>query len=342
MSKLSTLLISSFFLHFTAFSQIEITEITPNIGDQLSYGETEVESFDPGPSGADVVWDFSSFIGSSSMIADYQILSAEGQNGAENFPENSTLWKVNFSDTAELNFYFGPSGNAWIEHGYYNIIQANAALKLNTDPEISYTAPLNYQNTGSDSYEGTLSFDGTLVFNYSGNVTFEVDGWGELIMPNVTYSNALRVKTIENEDQVIAGLTLNSITTNYTFYVEEYPVPVLNISISESYFNGNLTDMTTTVTPLLSYNGLLGIDKPIDHIELTMFPNPASDYITFDFDSEKMVDLRIINARGKMVSSQQISRNTKVNVGELPAGIYIAQMLLDGSYFSKARFIIAR
>lgn len=342
MSKLSTLLISTFLLHSTVFSQVVITEITPYIGDLLSYGETEVESFDPGPSGADVVWDFSSFNGSTSMIADYQILSAEGQNGAENFPTNSTLWKVNFSDTAELNFYFGPEGGAWIEHGYYNIIQTSTALKLNTDPEVSYEAPLVYQNTGSDNYEGTLSLNGSLVFTYSGDVSYDVDGWGELIMQNVTYPNALRVKTIENEDQIIAGLTLNSITTNYTFYVEAYPIPVLNISINESYFNGELTDMTTTVTPLLSYNGLLGIDKPIDQIELTMFPNPASDYITFDFDSEKMIDLRIINTSGKMVSSQQISRNTKVNVVELQPGIYIAQILLDGSYFTQRRFIIAR
>ena len=342
MNKHSTLLIISIFLHSTVFSQVEITEITPNIGDHLSYGETEVESFDPGPSGADVVWDFSSFVGSSSMVADYQILASEGQNGAENFPENSTLWKVNFSDTAELNFYFGPSGNAWIEHGYYNIIQTNAALKQNTDPEVSYTAPLNYQNTGSDSYEGTLSFDGTLVFTYSGNVTFEVDGWGELIMPNVTYPNALRVKTIENEDQFIVGLTLNSITTNYTFYVEEYPVPVLNISISESYFNGNLTDMTTTVTPLLSYNGLLGIDKPVDQHELTMYPNPASDYIILDFDSKKITQLKIINTTGKVVQTEQIYRNAKINISELPSGIYIAQLLVDGSNYSKKRFIIAK
>ena len=181
-------------------------------------------------------------------------------------------------------------------------------------------------------------------FPLTGSISYEVDAYGSITTPFGSYAEALRVNSIETEDQeYVPGVYISTIYTTYMWYVENYPVPILIIEQSESYFFGELDEVTYSLTYLSSYNGVaLGVDELAEKKDLKIYPNPTSDFITFEFDYKGISELKILTLDGKNVQTQLIQSATKVDVSDLSPGYYIAEIIVDGISFSKAPFIINR
>jgi hypothetical protein len=76
--------------------------------------------------------------------------------------------------------------------------------------------------------------------------------------------------------------------------------------------------------------GPLDEDLGIDGVEedgFSIYPNPASDYIKLSFPKVVTADVRIFNARGKLVLSTTIAGSQKqLNLGSLSSGLYFIEL----------------
>jgi hypothetical protein len=64
---------------------------------------------------------------------------------------------------------------------------------------------------------------------------------------------------------------------------------------------------------------------------VTVFPNPASDYLNISFDEplDTEVNLMLIDAQGKLFKNQVIEAATseiQLNFQDLPSGIYLLKL----------------
>lgn len=63
----------------------------------------------------------------------------------------------------------------------------------------------------------------------------------------------------------------------------------------------------------------VGINET-DQLAVSFAPNPANEFVTIQI--EQTANLELYNAMGQLVLAQEIANTTKLNVSELPAGIY--------------------
>ena len=96
---------------------------------------------------------------------------------------------------------------------------------------------------------------------------------------------------------------------------------------------------------------IAGIKNTSDFISsCNVFPNPASGNVNVNFilTENKKVGLKLFNALGAQINTSiqaeglQGANNYKLDIGNLPEGIYFAQINLDGVLSSTQRFIISR
>ncbi len=75
-------------------------------------------------------------------------------------------------------------------------------------------------------------------------------------------------------------------------------------------------------------NLLLPQTEPATEISVSVFPNPTSDVVFFNFKNLKNDDLlEIFNAAGQPVFSKKINQPTlRISIGNLPAGVYFWKM----------------
>ncbi len=85
----------------------------------------------------------------------------------------------------------------------------------------------------------------------------------------------------------------------------------------------------------------VGVDGVVDRIEMKVFPNPASDYVTAEFPEEFGGEVSLYNLHGRLVLREQLrpSRRQVVNVSALTRGWYIMEFV-DGSTRKVARLIL--
>ena len=70
-----------------------------------------------------------------------------------------------------------------------------------------------------------------------------------------------------------------------------------------------------------------GIEEDIAHLELKVYPNPANDYLTVEA-AEQIEAISVYGIGGQLIL-QQHDVDSKIFVGDLPAGFYIVQIKFD-------------
>lgn len=99
---------------------------------------------------------------------------------------------------------------------------------------------------------------------------------------------------------------------------------------------------------------LLGINKNDEHtsidavvsnqLKIELYPNPANDYFTLEFENSKLIDKEfvysIFDMNGKVLIKQKI-QDKNVDVSFLQNGIYLLTVEVDGSIVRKS-FVIER
>jgi len=103
------------------------------------------------------------------------------------------------------------------------------------------------------------------------------------------------------------------------------------------------TSDTTTMRDLILTNVTAGLDKQTAITNLSVYPNPTTDFINVSFHSnsgsEGYIELTDLNGKRVMALSKETMTKgmieKQINVSSIPAGNYILQIHIDGSTISQ-------
>lgn len=318
-----------------AFSQSVISNVVPNFGDQFEYGNNEAAP-STGDAGANITWDFSNL--NVGIITDNVVMSPDEVEGSEDYPNATMAYVVNEAGLS-IASYFGTDNNIFSAHGSKAEFGGFASGVMYTDPVDNFTYPMGYQDTGSDTYGGSLiGVDGLIT----GTQSYIVDGWGTLITPYGTYPNVLRLTETFNEN-IITVLLVETSRTTTSWYSPNIPIPLMVITSDFSSAAGIPLDSSQTMSVLVSYTpaSTTSLDDRNNQNVFQIFPNPVHDQITVTFDSERSdAVLNIYAATGKLVESVSVISDQKVDVTGLAPGMYIAVLSVDGQRYAQTKITI--
>ena len=62
-------------------------------------------------------------------------------------------------------------------------------------------------------------------------------------------------------------------------------------------------------------------------VQLSLYPNPVSDYLNVSLGNNEIGEVKIIDLQGKII---KISKNTRrINISDIPSGTYIVQTYIN-------------
>lgn len=118
--------------------------------------------------------------------------------------------------------------------------------------------------------------------------------------------------------------------TPYQVDLSNYAGQTVYLAWVNDYTNGNLLsidDIDVTATPIMAVNDA-------DIRELTLYPNPTSDYFTIN-NINDILSVKIYDVSGKVVSSKLESNEKKYDVSNLTKGIYSVSIETKTGIISK-------
>ncbi len=293
----------------------------PQIGDwQLVY---TTDSFNISSTGAAVTWDYSTLPLNATDTSYADACSASPY--CSDFP-GTTIY--GHSQGSSNYIYYNTSSTACSVVGAYG---------TDVIPYSNYEDFLRYPFTYSSSYVDTFGatfVGGAETFNRGGTITVTADGYGTLILPNGTYTNALRIHRTESYADSIMGTVFSSYLSEiYTWYVPN----ARQVLLSQTTFSidGMPTPTTafyTNQTPGSIPSGISTIQA--EPLTFQLYPNPVRDELNIDFNMEQagQVYISLLDIVGREVA---IISNSNFNNGKqhlsyattaLDKGVYIVKI----------------
>lgn len=128
-------------------------------------------------------------------------------------------------------------------------------------------------------------------------------------------------------------------TQNDTAYSHQYwsdatnaKYPLISYDIDAS---GSLTGQIVWMTRYAS-NPTIGISEK-ETRSFTVYPNPAIDYLSIE-SKEEIKKMTIYDFSGKVITSQEKLKGHRINIEELPHGIYFVQIETE-TYIGNSKFM---
>ena len=301
----------------------------PVAGDSYSGIYDFTISWNPGASGPNITWDFSTLASSSTQAFSYT--SPSSTPYAATFASSDlslSQLSVNYS-------YFFSSATKFEISGVVTAFPTTI-IRPFSDPQKVITFPFTYLNNFKDTAK-------TSTYNVSGGnkqrrtvyTETTADAYGTLQLPARTYNNVLRLyittETIDstfNSSNVFMQKSI-SLDTNYYWISEDYKPYVL--VLSKNISGGNETLFAQYFSNPTWPTGI----QEQKNIHVNIYPNPADDFISLNiseeyFNSLSLPVFTLINQQGKEVYSGKISSaNTFISRNNLSSGIYFYKISTD-------------
>jgi hypothetical protein len=128
----------------------------------------------------------------------------------------------------------------------------------------------------------------------------------------------------------------------------EWDIAFKTNTFSASVITNSTKGIALYTYPKADIDAWLSLSTPITRIKsASVYPNPASDYVTFNnnsWEQNSEVQLMVYNAAGKLVLNRTHSLNGNSfhsSFGELSDGLYHAKILNKGNY-SSAKILVSR
>jgi hypothetical protein len=303
----------------SAFAQIPTLTASNNpiIGD--TYKVYSTDTFNAGAGGASASWNFSTLTIHSTDTVYYSACSASPY--CSTFP-GTTLWYHSAGTTNHLYFNATSAKQSVVgTRSTGNIPYSNSEDLLRF--------PLTYTNTYIDTFAAT--YTSTSTFSRKGTVTVTADGYGTLILPTGTYTNALRVHRVEDYSDTMVGFPFGFgyLTDMYTWYVPGARSELLSL-VSFTISGASTTKYAyyTSVQP----SAVSILHNSVNEVET--YPNPVKGELNIQFSVNESADIRIsiVDMIGKelAVISNEIfdngTHNLAYNTSSLPIGMYLLRI----------------
>jgi hypothetical protein len=335
------------FLYSNIYSQLILTSAyNPAAGDMARYFYCDTTGIVPGDSGINKNWNFGNLQVNDSSIANY--VDPQNTPYFSLFP-TANVASFNGIQPSNVYSYYETSSDFYAYLGYaYPGFQE---ILANTEYLMQY--PFTYNSTYSDNYSGSGMLSG-FSFSVTGTIDKIADATGTISLPFGTYSNALRIKSIQTETDSAAGIqyVIKISSVEYSWYVDLFKFPVLTI-----YNYVNIDNGDTTIGKEVYYcnSQLIGITKnsnslPVSFKLFQNYPNPFNPVTKIRFAIPPLRGVRgmtkiiIYDVLGREVTSlvnQELTPGkyeVEFDASNYPSGVYFYRLITDG--FSETRKMI--
>ena len=249
----------------------------------------EVQYVDPGSAGLNQIWDFSkiTFNGTdnSNRILSTPTAKLEGVSD----------YNILLSEGGGREYYMNMTSTDLTEKGY----TAKDLTMVYSDPVLKMIYPFTYGESFTDKYVGSALFQGLTKIDLSGDNTVTADAFGTLILPNLTLTNTLRVKTDKMGVEVYPCSSIVVRILKYSWYAPGYRYPVLVITTIESKATGQEPVITKSATinvqqPVNTETvGGVPEPQPANDIAVSVYPNPFNEKFNFNYFLRKQMPAKI-------------------------------------------------
>lgn len=298
-------------------AQITLNSSThmPSIGSSFDYYNVSSPGLNISQEGANVTWDLSGLTGSP-ITLDY--IDPANALDASSFPQADIVETATQSGVTTENYYSTDNSELTILGNY----QPNVVRVSYTNGREFMKFPLTFGGTHSGSFSGTTeNLAVTSSMDADGTVDIEADGYGTLILPYTTVQNVLRVRVVTNTDFSFMGFPSGTATdTIYLWYNAATKNHIASYTIA--YLSGI---QTGTVANYIDQSDLVtgGIGLPEFDYSYSFYPNPASDFITFN-NANDITSVSIYSLDGKAVLNAELT-GQKLDISDLEKGMYLLQ-----------------
>ncbi|MBW7675873.1 T9SS type A sorting domain-containing protein [Chryseobacterium chendengshani] len=216
------------------------------------------------------------------------------------------------------------------------LVTPDATLNFSTNNGtfISYPAAFGYSET--DAASGTFSATAGSG-NFSGTISLTADAAGTLLIGTKTYTNVLRIKSIQNFSLTVFGFPVGSVVnTSYTYYDSLHKFPLLTTTNAVITVQG--TAQTTNAAQALNETFLATSSDVSTKKTIQIYPNPAHDYIEIKGDLSNFSRANIYSPDGKLIKTSDL-RTGKVQVSDLPPSAYFIEISGNKSQSESIKFI---
>jgi len=327
MKKLYTLIFSS---TVALAMQAQTINTKPQVGDSFSGKIHKAAGITEGSSGTSQVWNIN-VVDSATYTLSYVAPSSTTYSGT--FSGSNLASTENNSDYT----FYTTSANDMIIDGIGS--PATTYAYANTVKFFQY--PCSYGTNFTDNFSATYTSGGNTVYR-SGNISFNADASGILNTSFGSFGSVLRIKTVQNiKDSInVMGnpVVTNTVTTTYNFMDPAYKHPLFQVIYTAVTVMGNTinTKMVRTYDP--NSNGL---NELLKNNNFSVYPNPANNLITVNYNGVSPANISITDITGKVVLQHLInsSRTEMLDISALNKGLYFIT-LNNGSEKNTRKLII--
>ena len=340
-NTLINLILLFFLLYSNTYSQLTLTSaynpVPSDIG-KYFYCDTTVV---PGDSGINQNWSFVNLNVNDSSITNY--VDAQGTPHFNLFP-TSNLASFDGVPPQDKYSYYKTSSGFYEYMGYaYTGFQE---ILANTEYMMQY--PFTYNDQYSDTYSGTAILSGFITIDVTGSINRRADATGTINLPFGTYSNALRIRSIQTETDSATAVTqyvLKISAIEYSWYVDLYKFPVFTIY---SYVNVENGDTTVGKEVYYCNSQLIGIHKTGNSVPGSFklfqnYPNPFNPVTKIHFAIPPsrgvwgMTKIIIYDFLGREIAvlvNQELTPGeyeVKFDGSNYPSGVYFYRLIAGGN-----------
>ena len=312
---------------------IELAD-TLSTGDLMTYYVLDSNATDYADvTGASVNWDYSN-IGTYMGIAsnDNPVIDATASDYADDFP--TARYSEDFENSVKTFFTNDAGGSQTIVHGFvFQEESSDFIIKYDVDPLVSFNYPMNQGDSYTDAIDGTATVSGTNV-DIDGSATITADGSGTLVVGTETYTNVIRVHTVETSDGILLGQPVSIRRESYVYYdIDNFNMPVfIHATVNADAGPGGEFGFTAVYsrTDVTNFVGVQ--ENELVTLNLSVYPNPNSTDFATVTTVEGTQTLSIISSLGQVVRTINNPTTTeKIDISDLSQGVYFVQVMKDGA-----------
>lgn len=276
-------------------------------------------------------------------------------------PYGSTFTGSNLSvviNTSQAFLYFNSTPTIFEITGQAADPIGNGIIQIPFDNyETRLTFPCSYNTTFTDVATGL----GRTYLGYDPGIGFQVDsvlihttifknsivdGWGSATTPLGTY-NVLRINTHRLQVDTIdiqafsswipAAFSQMDSTRTYSYWANGIGFPLAELD-DHLEFN-----TITSARWIPSLPQQIGMSEFTNTIDMSVFPNPSVETVTFATKGSSVKIIRLLDANGKLIRTTNVDGdNSIMNVSDLSAGFYFYQACdVNGNILDKGKLSIA-
>jgi hypothetical protein len=279
----------------------------PLVGERFDFLVSTSTIVVPGVAGSGKMWNFggaSGYDGSSDSVL--------SNNNLADFP-NCTFRIKHFSSFDEGSTYYNASGNNIQVEGF----SGTPSPTKHSDPEITMIYPLKL---------GAMTTDVIVFPGLSGTATLTADATGTLITPYQTYTNTIRLHSVQSFTNTFQ-IQQAEMFTWYTPGIHTKLVSIIGYTT-----NGNPSGTHAIIYK--DPKDAVGISSENLAFEgIKIYPNPASEILQFaNFDRSFPAEILIYNRNSEQVMRGILDGHNKtLDITGLGPGMYVVCIKRKGT-----------